>query len=176
MNPKQTYLAWVRSTHPSLYWRAVANVFSSRSGMGGLGDDLTDSISPDFSVVTTPSDIGLTQEASDAINAATITAQTQTNTDWFGQLANAITQLAPTVVNTQAAENLLAINSQRARQGLPLYTQNGQLVTSQMLSPTSSSVAAMEAALSGSSSLVLPILLVGGVILAASIGARSRTS
>jgi hypothetical protein len=168
MNPKQTYLAWVRTAYPSLYWRAVTRTFSPQSGMSGLGDDLTDSITVDPSSVSTSITLpGVDQQTIDAINAANSTTQSNTSTDWFGQLANAITSIAPTVIQTQAAENLLQINSQRAAQGLPPLTANGVPVTGSMLSPTSASVAQMEAALAGGSGSLLLIAGVGLLLLLA---------
>lgn len=176
MNSKQMYLAWVRTTSPKLYWQAVRQVFSPRSGLSGLGDDLTDTISVDPTLSTPGLNLpGATQDTVDAINTAAVTAQTDTSTDWFGQLANAITSIAPTVVQTQAAENLLQINTQRAAQNLPLYTSNGTLVTGSMLSPTSASVAQMEAALANAGNSMLPILLIAGVgILAIAMSGSRR--
>lgn len=171
MNSKQTYLALVRTQYPKLYYAALQRVFGGSSGMGGLGDDLTDSINasgwaPDLSSI----DTSVSSDVSDSINSAynaSISPSSSTqggSTDWFGQLANAITTIAPTVVQTEAAQNLLNINTQRAQAGLPLYTSQGQIVTGSMLSPTSSSVAQMEAALAGGGT---SILLIGGLALVA---------
>lgn len=174
MTPKHTYLAWVRTEQPQVYYKALSAVFGKRNGnMGGLGDDLTDSItfSPDLTStddLTDISDIDTSSDVTNAVNNAYNATQSSASTtsggstDFFGALANAITAVAPTVVQTQAAENLLAINTQRAQQGLPPLTANGIPVTGSMLSPTSATIAQMEAALGGAGSL-LPILLIGGV-------------
>lgn len=172
MNPKQTYLALVRTQYPKLYYAALHRVFGKNGGnLGGLGDDLTDSITPDLTSsddLISDLDTGVSSDVSDSINSAynaSVSPASTTqggSTDFFGALANAITSIAPTVVQTQAAENLLAINTQRAQQGLPPLTQNGQLVTSSMLSPTSASLAQMEAALAGNSG---SLLLIGGIAL-----------
>lgn len=184
MNSKQTYLALVRTQHPKLYYAALQRVFGGKSGMGGLGDDLTDSInsagwSPDLITVDNTS---VSSDVTDAVNAAYNASVSPSSTiqggstDWFGQLANAITQIAPTVVQTQAAENLLAINTQRARLNLPLYTSQGQIVTGSMLSPTSASIAQMEASLSGSGGtlLLLGVAAVVGIVLISGGGHTSR--
>jgi hypothetical protein len=172
MNSKQTYLAWVRTRYPKLYWQALTKTFNPKSGLSGLGDDLTDSISPDLSVIdaSDTGDLDVTSDVTDAVNSAynaTLSPQSTTQggtTDFFTGLANAINSIAPTVVQTEAAQNLLQINTQRAQLGLPLYSSNGQVVTSSMLSPTSASIAQMEAALSGSGGM-LPLLLIGGGLL-----------
>lgn len=179
MNSKQTYLALVRTQYPRLYYAALQRVFGGNSGMGGLGDDLTDSISasgwaPDLSSI----DTSVSSDVSDSINSAynaSISPSSSTqggSTDWFGQLANAITTIAPTVVQTEAAQNLLNINTQRAQAGLPLYTSQGQIVTGSMLSPTSASIAQMEASLSGSGGtlLLLGLAAVLGIVLLTNSG------
>lgn len=187
MTPKQTYLAWVRTTHPALYFKAVQAVFGKKNGnMGGLGDDLTDSItfSPDLTStddLTDISDIDTSSDVTSAVNTAynaTQSSSSSTNgggTDFFSSLANAITAVAPTVVQTQAAENLLAVNTARAQQGLPPLSANGVPVTGSMLSPTSATIAQMEAAL-GAGGGILPILLIGGVGLLAFMMVSGRRS
>lgn len=186
MTPKQTYLAWVRTTQPQVYFKAIQAVFGKKNGsLGGLGDDLTDSItfSPDLTSTDNLTDISdVTDPTSDVTNAvnnaynATQSSASTTNggsTDFFTGLANAITAVAPTVVQTQAAENLLAINTARAQQGLPPLTANGVPVTGSMLSPTSATIAQMEAAL-GAGGGLLPILLIGGVGLLAFVMVSGR--
>lgn len=154
MNSKQTYLAWVRTQHPRLYYAALRRVFGGpAAGLSGLGDDLLSAVD------TGTIDTGVSSDVTDAVNAAANAAQSNSGTDWFGQLADAITQIAPTVVQTQAQQNLLAINTQRAKAGLPLYSSNGQVVTGSMLAPTSQTVQQMEAALSGGA----PWMLLAGL-------------
>ena len=173
MNSKQTYLALVRTQYPRLYYAALQRVFGGNSGMGGLGDDLTASISPDLTStedLTASLDTSVSSDVSNSINTAynaAVSPDSSTqggSTDYFGQIANAITQIAPTVVQTQAAESLLQINTARAQAGLPLYTSQGQVVTGSMLSPTSASIAQMEAALAGGGS---SLLLIGGIAVVA---------
>jgi hypothetical protein len=169
MNARQTYLAWVRTTQPKLYWSALMRTFGNNSNLGGLGDDLTSSVTPDLSVVDTTGalDLSPSSDVTDAVNSAynaTLTPSSSGSGDVFSSLANAITSIAPTIVQTQAAENLLQINTQRAAQGLAPLSANGVPVTGSMLSPTSASIAQMEAALSGSGSW-LPLALIGGLAL-----------
>jgi hypothetical protein len=174
MNSKQLYLGWVRTNYPALYYKALQATFGQSSGLGGLGDDLTDSISsPQLSTVGIDAATTLDSDTVNAINAATSASQSANSntqgggTDFWSGLTSAIANLAPTIVQTQAAENLLRINSQRAANGQSLYTSNGQLVSSSMLSPTSASIQQMEAALAGSS--WTPLLLIGGIALVAAI-------
>ena len=172
MNPKQTYLAMVRTNYPKLYYAAINSVFGRNANLGSLGDDLTDSITPDLisSDSLTADTPDISDSTTDAINSAynaSISSSSSTQgggTDYFSQIANAITSIAPTVVQTQAAENLLSINTQRAQQGLPPLTANGQLVTSSMLSPTNATIAQMEAALAGGGG---SFLIIGGLALVA---------
>lgn len=183
MNAKQTYLALVRTQYPALYYRALQSVFGKNVGMGSLGDDLTDSISSTGFMPSLDDISSVSSDVSDAVNSAynatlSPTSNTQGgSTDWFGQLANAITTIAPTVVQTEAAQNLLNINTQRARAGLPLYTSQGQIVTGSMLSPTSSSIAQMEAALAGGgSSLYLVVGLGVAAFLLLTSGSHPRAA
>lgn len=156
MNSKQLYLGWVRTNHPQLYYAAIRRVFGGpAAGLSGLGDDLLSSID------TGSVDTSISSDVTNAVNSAAATAQSDTSTDWFGQLADAITQIAPSVVQTEAQQNLLAINTQRAKLGLPLYSSNGQVVSGSMLAPTSASVQQMEAALTGGG----PWVLLGGLAL-----------
>lgn len=156
MNSKQLYLGWVRTNHPKLYYAAIRRVFGgSASGLSGLGDDLVSSID------TGSVDTSISGDVTNAINSAAATAQSDTSTNWFGQLADAITSIAPTVVQTEAQQNLLAINTQRARMGLPLYASNGSVVTGSQLAPTSQTVQQMEAALAGGG----PWVFLGGLAL-----------
>lgn len=170
MNSKQLYLGWVRTQHPKLYYNALVSTFGRNRGMGSLGDDLTTSITPDLvsadQLTSDITDVPVSSDVTDSVNAAynASMASSSSSSGWFDSLANAISSLGSTVVQTQAQQNLLAINTQRARQGLPPLTANGVPVTGSMLSPTSSTVARMEAALSGGT---IPLLLIGGLGLAA---------
>jgi hypothetical protein len=180
VNAKQTYLAWVRTMHPQVYYQALAQVFHRNGNLGGLGDDLTDSISaftPDLSD-TGSIDTSVSSDVSDAINNAYSATQSPDSstqggsTDWFGSLASAISNISSTALQTQAAQNLLKINTTRAQQGLPPLTANGIPVTGAMLSPTSATVAQMEAALAGSGGVLLPLLIGGGLLLAYAMSRR----
>lgn len=184
MNAKQLYLGWVRTYYPKAYGAALVQTFGKGRGLMGLGDDLIAPIanfSPDLTstadLTSSVSDVGVTSDVSDAINNAynaTVAspASSSSSGDWFSSLANAISSVAPAVVQTQAAENLLQINTQRAAQGLPPLTANGVPVTSSMLSPTNATVAQLEAALAGGG--VMPILLIGGVALVAVLAMSRR--
>lgn len=156
MNAKQLYLAWVRTNHPQVYGQALHVALSPRSGMGGLGDDLTDSLTGtgvDFS--TTVTGLSDADAASLAASADQSTAQGSSWGDLFNSIANAVTTVAPVIVQTQAQQNLLQINTQRARQGLPPLTANGVPVSASQLAPANPTMARLESSLSGGGGLAL---------------------
>jgi hypothetical protein len=81
----------------------------------------------------------------------------------FNQITGAIASVANTITQTQAQQNLLAINTQRAQQGLPPLTMNGQIVTASMLAPANSAVMSAEkvlAGVGGSGMLIIVVIIV----------------
>lgn len=173
MNAKQTYLAWVRQTHPQVYWTALRRVLTPASGLSGLGDDLTATVNPNLATVSIDTS-GVSDIPSDISASIDQANQSQgSSSDWssfFNAVANSISSIGSTVVQTQAQQNLLQINTQRAKQGLAPLTASGVPVTT--LAPTSSSVAQFEANLSQSMGWLLPALGVGAV--AVLLMARAR--
>lgn len=164
MNAKQLYLGYVRTAHPKLYWMAVSQMLRGpKAGLAGLGDDLTSSITP-VSIDTSTLDVGGTEATQAAIDAANQTPSSDSSWgDFFNNLTNAITTLAPTVINAQAQENLLKTNTALIQAGKPPVTANGIPVTAQMLAPTNQTLAQFEANLAQNSSWILPVALIGGL-------------
>lgn len=174
MQARTAYLAWVRSAYPRVYWSAMKAVFTpQKTGMGGLGDDLTESISPDL---TAGSDIS--SDTTDAINAAysaTVSPSSGSDTaGMFTSIANAISSIGQSVVQTQAEQNLLSINTQRARQGLPPLSANGLPISAAGLVPTNQTLAQIEASLGGSTGTTLLMVGLAAVAGFAILGRRSK--
>lgn len=171
MNAKELYLAWLRTNHPNVYARALGKVFSPRSaGLGGLGDDLAMSV---IQPVDVNSDVSLDPSVGAAIDAANSSPSSSWG-DFFTSLTNAVSSVGQTVVNTQAQQNLLAINTQRARQGLPPVNANGVPVTAAQIAGTQSPLLQqMEAKLASAGNM--PYLLVGGaLVFALLMGGKRR--
>lgn len=175
MNSRQLYLAWVRSTFPTVYTGALTRVLSPKAGLSGLGDDLTASILTPAdiqSTTVTGSDISdqLSPDVSVAIDQANQTgASSSAWGDFFNNLSSAISSVGSAVIQTQAQSNLLQINTQRAQQvpPLPPLNQYGVPITAQQLAPTSASIAQFEANLASATSPLLWMALaaIGGVVL-----------
>lgn len=175
MNAKGLYLAWVRTHYPKVYSAALAKTFNPRgAGLGGLGDDLTDSV---LQPITVSSSILVPDTSVDSSTAAAINAaNADPGTSWgsfFNSLTNAISGIGQTVVNTQAQQNLLSVNTQRARVGLPPLNANGVPITAMQIAGTQSpSLQQMEANLAQAG--MWPWLIGGGLALALLLGKRSR--
>lgn len=165
MNARQLFLGWVRTTHPQVYARAMRLMFAPHTALSGLGDDLT-------STIDVGSNAGLSDSESQSLAQAASDTAAQGNSwaDIFTGVANTITAVAPAIVQTEAQQNLLQINTQRAQQGLPPLTYiNGVPVSAASLAPATGATAQLEAALGGGGSifliggaLVLGLLLLGG--------------
>ncbi len=156
MNNKQLYLGWLRTYAPVVYTRALKLAANPNANLAGLGDDLTSGLQ---SVTVDTGDSTISDADAAAISDA-VTSSGSSWSDFFDSLASAVGTVAPAIVQTQAQENLLAVNTQRAQQGLPPLTANGVPVTANALAPTSASLAALEASMSGG---LTPILLIGGL-------------
>lgn len=151
MTPKQSqvaFLSWLKQSSPTVYQRAVKRGIS-RTTLSGLGDDLTSDITLDD---TAGSAIGSsidTSSADDAINAAV--SSTSSTSDWsdiFSGIANAVTQIAPAIVTSQAQSQLITLNAQRAAAGLPPLTSTA-LTTGTGLSSISPTMIMVILALGG---------------------------
>lgn len=94
----------------------------------------------------------------------TLAQQASSGTDVFSNIADAVAKVATTYIGASAQANLLSVNTQRARQGLPPLAANGRPVTSNMLAPTSASIAAMERAIAGAATPT-NMMVIGGVLL-----------
>jgi hypothetical protein len=159
VNAKELYLAWVRSNYPQQYISALRKVASKPRSLGGLGDDLTASfISPDVQTMVDTSQVS--PDVTAAIDNAT---QTSGAASVFDSITNALSNVAQTYLQTSAQQNLLSVNTQRARQGLPPLTANGVPVTAASLAPANSSIYMLERRIAGA---VSPnFLIFGGLAL-----------
>lgn len=174
MNARQLYLGWLRTTAPLVYARALRTATNPNANLAGLGDDLT---SPLQSVTVDTGDSSLSATDIQAISDAGGSSDTGSGNSWadfFSSVANAVGTIAPAVVQTQAQQNLLAINTQRARQGLAPLTASGVPVTANMLAPTSATLASIEASMAGGSGTLL--LVGGGILLAVLLLMKKRAA
>ena len=95
----------------------------------------------------------------------------------FSSVLQAVTSIGNTVVNASQTNALIALNTQRAAQGLPPVNAAGQVVTAAGTATTSASLLALENAIAGgSSSSLLPILLIGGLAFYFLFGRNNRPS
>jgi hypothetical protein len=196
MNNRQLYLAWLRSNAPTLYMNVVRKVTGRTRSLGGLADDLINkSFAPDLAHSFLGDDTGIVDESAlqgDApstdlttipafdssmvsapapVNIASGTAtgvSPSSSNSIFGNILQAVAAVGVGVVNATNQSKLIALNTTRAAQGLPPINANGQIVTGAGLSTTSPSLLAFERAISGGASgSMLPILLLGGGLIAA---------
>lgn len=135
--------------------------------------------SVDLSSIT-PTNINI--PASQTSTGTSTTADTTPSTNWasvFGTVLSTVTTAVKTVANltNPASASILAINTQRAAQGLPPLNNDGTVMTPAELAAagyTSAQISAMEAKiassslLSGATLLGIPIIawLAGGVLFA----------
>jgi hypothetical protein len=140
------FVKWVKQAHPDLYRAAITRV-ARKTRLGGLGDDLTSDITFD------PNAVAVSDSTVSAIDAAaTSSDSTGQWSDVINSIANAITTVAPTVVQSQAQLKTIQINAQRA-------AANQSLLGSGSL-------------LSGSTGMMLMLALLGGGVLL--LAGRSR--
>jgi hypothetical protein len=142
--PNALFVKWVKTTQPRIFALA-ANRARTRSTLGGLGDDLVGDVSVDTSTVSVDPSVTA------AVDQA---AADQTSSDtWSGlidSIANAVTTVAPAVVQSQAQLSTIQLNQQRAAAGLP---------------PIGATSLLTGAGLTGSTGLMLLALLGGGALL-----------
>ena len=180
---RQTYLAWLRTTMPNLYVASMQHVanpkktnydFGKARGIGavsfnqlaGLGDDGTDTTDQDLAISEDPLSYAPPDVSAPPASDFTPVAPPSSNSSGssaFDSVVKAVSSVASTVVATEAQQNLLNVNTQRAKQGLPPLNANGQIITSNMLAPTTSAISQAEAALAGNTGSLL--LLLGGAAL-----------
>lgn len=95
----------------------------------------------------------------------------------FTGILQAVTSIGQTVVNASSQNALIALNTQRAAQGLPPVNAAGQVVTAAGTATTSAAMLAFENAIAGgSSSSMLPLLLIGGLAFYFLFGRNNRPS
>jgi len=95
----------------------------------------------------------------------TVPAVTPSNApNIFTSILQSVASIGSTVVSASQQSSLIALNTQRAAQGLPPVNANGQVVTAAGVAATNPALLAFENAVSGGSGSMLPILLIGGAI------------
>lgn len=83
----------------------------------------------------------------------------------FSNILTAVASIGSTVVNASQQSALIALNTQRAAQGLPPVNAQGQVVTAAGTATTSAALLAFENAIAGGSAgSLVPILLIGGLL------------
>lgn len=144
--PNALFVKYIKDQHPRVFAVAVKRA-RTRSALGGLGDDLTGDISVDTSAISVDPSV------SAAVDQAA--ADQTSSSDWSGlidSIANAVTTVAPSVVQTQAQLSAIQLNQQRAAAGLSSNVTANSLLTG----------------VGGSTGLMLLALLGGGALLLAS--------
>lgn len=96
----------------------------------------------------------------------------------FASVLQAVTSIGATVVNASQTNALIALNTQRAAQGLPPVNAQGQVVTAAGTATTSAALLAFENAIAGGSgsSSLLPILIIGGLAAYFLLGRKSSAA
>lgn len=174
---RRQYLAWIRTNYPRLYndtvLKTVENHLQEQQSLGALatdyGADLSQfDLSSGDGAVYTPMDYSTPSiTATDSIS--------NNSGSLFSSILDSVSSLANAYTTTTAQQNLLQINTQRAKQGLPPLTYyNGQQVTATGLAPASPSVNGVETALASipSSVLLYAGLGVGALILISAMKSR----
>jgi len=86
----------------------------------------------------------------------------------FSNILQAVTAIGAGVISASNQSKLIALNTQRAAQGLPPVNAAGQVVSGTGFATTSPALLAFERAISGGTSgSMLPLLLIGGGLIAA---------
>lgn len=147
------FLKWVKDTHPQVFAAAVRKA-KAKTFLGGLGDDLVSDVSVDPNAIT----------VDPSVSAAVDQASTDSSTadawsGFFSALSSAVSNVAPSIVQTKAQLATIQANQARAAAGYSANVTPSSLLTGMGLSGGSSSM----------------ILLVGGLgLLALLMGRRSR--
>lgn len=153
MNPKQSqlaYLNWLKRESPGTYLQAVRRAMSAQ-GLGSLGDDLIASVGMSDASFSA-ADIG---DASQAIGNASGSLDTSSWGSLFSNIANAVSQIAPTIVQSKAQLATIQLNAQRAAAGQSLIGANS-LFTGQGMSSISPTM------------MLLGVAVLGGVLILSS--------
>jgi hypothetical protein len=210
MNNQQLYLAWLRTTAPTVYINAVKRALGQTRSLGGLADDLVNkALAPDLAHSFLGDDTDITDEsalqdvsgsssdlttvpafdtgsvsAPSAVNIASGTAVGLPSTpaatssssagNIFASIITAVGSVGGAVINATNQSKLIALNTQRASQGLPPINANGQVISTTGLAAASPGLAAFEN-MFGSSGSMLPILFLGGgaILLFMMLGKKS---
>lgn len=168
MNAKELYLAWLRTNYPTNYVAALRKAVNKPRSLGGLGDDLLSTFTaPDFT--STASDIAVTPDVTAAIDAGVAAGG-----NWFDTFITGVQNVASTYLNTQAQSNLLNINTQRIKQGLPPVNNNGVPVTAAQLAPANSAVYRMERQIAGTLTQPNTLMLLAAAGVGVALLARRR--
>lgn len=69
---------------------------------------------------------------------------------WFSSFANAVTQIGTTLIKSTAQNNLLQVNTARARAGQPPLNAMGVPISAASLGPANSQILALERSIAGS--------------------------
>lgn len=69
---------------------------------------------------------------------------------WFNTFANAVTQIGTTLIKSTAQNNLLQVNTARARAGQPPLNAMGVPISAASLGPANSQILALERSIAGS--------------------------
>jgi hypothetical protein len=147
LKAQKLFLQTVRAQHPALYQRAIARVVAP-SGLGGLGDDLTQ----DIDIGDPTASIGISDDVTNSVNNAVDSSSTDDSTaSVISALASAAATIAPAVVTTQAQLATIQLNAQRAAAGLAPLGSSASLLTG--------------AGLTGSTGLILLLAVGAGVLL-----------
>jgi hypothetical protein len=193
MNNQQLYLAWLRTYAPTVYANALRRATGQIKSLGGLADDLINkSFAPDMAHSFLGDDTDLGFDTGDLTNLDIGTASlidasgptfapidTGTSTfatpstsspsssssagSIFTSILTAAASIGSSVINSSNQSKLVALNTQRAAQGLPPVNAAGQVVTTGFAT-TSPSMLAFEKAISGGgSSMLMWLLLFGGI-------------
>jgi hypothetical protein len=142
------FVRWTQKHYPPVYHAAIAQV-ARKGSLGGLGDDLSSSVSFD------PSAVSVSDSAMQSIDSAVNSASGNSWSDIISSVANAIGTVAPAIVKTKADLSAIQINQQRAAAGLTSKVTGASLISGQVLGMSSG-------VMLGVAALVLGGLLLSG--------------
>ena len=139
----------------------------------GSSNDLT-TLPTDF---TNVSDVSAPQPVSissgTAVGLPTTSGSSTGNI--FASIISAVGSVGGAVINATNQSKLIALNTQRAAQGLPPINANGQVVGTTGLATTSPGLLAFENAISGAGGSMMPILFlgIGAIVLFSLLGKKA---
>jgi hypothetical protein len=154
---------------PNLMHSFLGDDSTDTSGNLFSSSDLTDTSAVSFdpivfqAPVIDPIALDATALAPDA-TPATVPASSAVAPSTWANILTAVSSIGSTVVSATQQSSLIALNTQRAAQGLPPVNANGQVVTTAGTAATNSALLAFENAVSGGTGSMLPIVLIGGAV------------